>query len=498
MRVIDIVKGINYSDMVGSPHNEVAGITSNSKEVQRGYMFCAIRGDSFDGHNFINSAIKSGASSILLEDMPAEILENITYIKVENTRRDTPLIASNYYLNPSNDLTLVGVTGTNGKTTITNIVDAIWREDNKITGTVGTIENKYAGKTTNSLMTTPDPIDLTKLLFDMKQSGVSAVCMEVSSHALDQNRVDGCNFDCTVFTNLTQDHLDYHTSIDNYFNTKKKLFTKTLKNSSKKNKFAVINIDDYYGRAVLTELDHKAVTYSVFNESDVRTENYKITQEGIVADIIADKKKLKLKSNLIGLHNLYNLLAAVSITFELGTPPACIESAISKNIIIPGRLEKIENNAGFEVLVDYAHTPDALRNVLNTLVSLKKNNIITVFGCGGDRDSKKRPQMGQIAGQLSDYVIITSDNPRSEDPEKIIKEIEGGIKNSSSQHNNYIKIVDREKAIKKSIEIAGKNDIVLIAGKGHENYQIIGNKRLNFDDRKIVRKYLGNSRQLNV
>ncbi|MGI9534927.1 MAG: UDP-N-acetylmuramoyl-L-alanyl-D-glutamate--2,6-diaminopimelate ligase [Thermodesulfobacteriota bacterium] len=493
MRVIDIVKDINYSDLIGNPQNEVTGITSNSKQVQNGYLFCAIRGDNVDGHDFIQNAINSGASSILLEDVPEDLSENITYIKVDNTREDTAYIASNYYLNPSNDLTLAGVTGTNGKTTITYIVDAIWREENKSTGIIGTIENRYAGKTIDSSMTTPDSIELTKLLFDMKGCGVSAVCMEVSSHALDKNRVDGCHFDCTVFTNLTQDHLDYHTSIENYFSSKKKLFTKILKNSSKKNKFAVINIDDDYGKSIYMELGDNAVSYSVLsNDADIWAENYKITQEGIRADIITSEGKLNLRSNLIGLHNLYNLLASVSLTLKLGTPMSAIESAVSKNIIIPGRLEKIENNLGYEVLVDYAHTPDALKNVLNALIPLKKNNIITVFGCGGDRDRDKRPLMGQIAAQLSDYVIITSDNPRSEDPEKIIDEIENGTKSLSSPNNNYITIVDRENAIKKSIEIAGKNDIVLIAGKGHEDYQIIGNKRLDFDDREIVRKYLGN------
>ena len=340
-------------------------------------------------------------------------------------------------------------------------------------------------------MTTPDSIDLTKLLYEMKQRGVGAVCMEVSSHAMDRNRVDGCNFDCVVFTNLTQDHLDYHSSIENYFNSKKKLFTHTLKKSSKNNKFAVINIDDDYGKIILSELGNNVVTYSLCSDrSDVKAESIEISQAGTEADIVTKEGKLSLRSNLIGQHNLYNILAAVAVTLRLGTPLSTIETAFSKNIIIPGRLERIENNTGYEVLVDYAHTPDALQNVLNALTPLKKRNIITVFGCGGDRDRKKRPLMGEIAGRLSDIVIITSDNPRSEDPEKIVDEIEAGIRNSPAQNNDYIKIVDRENAIKKSLEIAGKDDIVLIAGKGHEDYQIIGNKRVDFDDREIVRKYL--------
>ena len=493
MRVIDIVKNINYSDIIGNPQNEVTGITSNSKEVRKGFMFCAIRGDKADGHNFIHSAIESGATSVLLENLPADISENITYIIVENTREDTPHAASNYYLKPTDELTLVGVTGTNGKTTITYIVDAIWSEENRSSGIIGTIENKYAGKKLDSSMTTPDSIDLTKLLFEMKKSGVEAVCMEVSSHAMDRNRVDGCNFDCVVFTNLTQDHLDYHSSIDNYFNSKKKLFTDTLKKSSKKNKFAVINIDDEYGKNILSALGNNSVTYSLFSDqAEFRTENIEISQSGTKADIITGEGKLKVETNLIGQHNLYNILASIAVTLHLGTPLSTIENAVSKNIIIPGRLERIENTTGYEVLVDYAHTPDALKNVLNALNPLKKRNIITVFGCGGDRDREKRPLMGNIAGSLSDIVIITSDNPRSEDPESIVDEIEDGIKNSTANHNDYLKIVDREDAIKKSLEIAGKDDIVLIAGKGHEDYQIIGEKRIHFDDREIVRKYLNN------
>ncbi len=494
MKVIEIVENINYSSMVGNPQNEVTGITSNSKEVQKGYMFCAIKGNNFDGHIFIDSAIQKGVSAILLEDIPFEIPESVTYVKVKSTREYTPFIASNYYFNPSKGITLVGVTGTNGKTTVTNIVDAIWKNEGRKTGITGTIENRYAGKRISSVMTTPDSIDLAKLLSDMRQSNVDAVCMEVSSHAMDMNRVDGCNFDCAAFTNLSPDHLDYHASIDNYFNAKKKLFTKTLKNSVKKNKFAVINADDHYGKLILGETgEQKVVTYSLLSDdADVHASRHEITPKGIGADLIVYGKKLEIKSNLIGVHNLYNILAATAITSGLGASLSCIKSAISSNITIQGRLEKIVNNAGFEVIVDYAHTPDALKNTLITLTTLKKSKIITVVGCGGDRDKTKRPQMGKIAGQFSDYVILTSDNPRSEDPEKIISEIENGIKNLSCHRNNYTKIVDREKAIKKSIELAGKDDIVLIAGKGHENYQIIGNKRLDFDDKEVARKFLEN------
>lgn len=491
MKVIDVLKNVSYSNVTGNLQNKVTGITANSEEVKKGYMFCAIKGSNFDGHDFIGPATKKGASSILLEDMPENTQESITYVRVTNTRECTPFIASNYYLNPSDGLTLVGVTGTNGKTTVSNIVDAIWKKENRITGIIGTIENKFAGKTSASSMTTPDSIELAKLLYEMRQDKVSNVCMEVSSHALDLNRVDGCNFDCAAFTNLSQDHLDYHSSMDSYFNSKKKLFTEVLKNSSKKNKVAVINIDDRYGREIAAETDNKTATYSLMSDdAAVHSISHKISRSGIEAELMVKREKLRIKSNFIGVHNLYNILAAVTITSELGVSLPCIESAISENITIPGRLEKITSRAGFEVFIDYAHTPDALQNILKALQPFKKSNIITVFGCGGDRDEEKRAMMGKIAHNFSDYVIITSDNPRSEDPEKIINDIEIGIKSLSSIHNNYTKIVSREKAIKKSIELAGKDDIILIAGKGHENYQIIGNKKIDFDDRKIVKKLL--------
>lgn len=491
MKVIDVLKNVNYSDVSGNVHSEVMGLTSNSEEVRKGYMFCAIKGTNFDGHGFIGSAIQKGATSILAEDMPEHVQKDVTYVKVKNTRENAPFIASNYYHNPSDDMTLVGVTGTNGKTTVTNLVDAIWKKENRKTGIIGTIENRYAGKISASSMTTPDSIELAKLLYDMKKSNVSNVCMEVSSHALDLNRVDGCSFDCAAFTNLSQDHLDYHASMDSYFNSKKKLFTQILKKSSKKNKFAVINADDHYGMELITETAGKKVIFSLVSDStEVCSVSHKISRKGIEAELMVRGKKISISSNLIGAHNLYNILTAVAITSELGTSLSCIESAISENITIPGRLEKITSSSGFEIYIDYAHTPDALQNVLKTLQSLKKTRIITVVGCGGDRDEDKRGLMGQIACQLSDYVILTSDNPRSEDPEKIIDEIENGIKSLTPARNNYMKVPDREKAIKKSIELAGKNDIVLIAGKGHENYQIIGNKKFNFDDREIAKKIL--------
>ncbi len=494
MKVIDVLKNVSYLNVTGSLQSKVTGITSNSKEVKKGYMFCAIRGSNFDGHDFIGSAAEKGASSILLEDMPENTREDITYVRVSNTRECTPFTASSYYLDPSDDLTLVGVTGTNGKTTVSNIVDAIWKKENRITGTIGTIENRFAGKASASSMTTPDSIELARLLYEMRQNKVSNVCMEVSSHALDLNRVDGCNFDCAAFTNLSRDHLDYHSSMDSYFDSKKKLFTRVLKNSSKKNKVAVVNADDHYGREIAAGTDDRTASYSLLSDdADVHSISHRMSRSGIEAELMVKGEKLRIRSSFIGAHNLYNILAAVTITSELGVPLSCIGSAISENITVPGRLEKITSRAGFEVFIDYAHTPDALQNILKALRPFKKSSIITVFGCGGDRDEDKRAMMGKIAGQFSDHVIITSDNPRSEDPEKIINDIEVGIRSVPSIRNNYTKIVSREKAIKRSIELAGKDDIILIAGKGHENYQIIGDKKIDFDDREVVKKFLDGS-----
>ena len=490
MKLREIIENINYRKMTGNTEIEINGITSNSLEAGEGFLFCAVRGDNTDGHKYIDSAISNGANSVLLEQMPETISENITYIEVANTMQATPLAAANYYNNPTKKIKLIGITGTNGKTTATYILDSIWKQKNLKSGIIGTIEISYNGITKNATMTTPDSIELTGILSEMSENGVDTISMEVSSHALDRSRVDGCHFDVAVFTNLTQDHLDYHGNLENYFNSKKKLFTNLLSNSEKHEKVAIINSDDKYGAKLINEIKCRTLTYSLKSkDADIYPLDYKISSSGIKAEIVTPDGNLSLNSGLIGEHNLYNILSAIGTAIELDTPIEVIQDALSGTINVPGRLEKVENSFGFDVLVDYAHTPDALENVINALKPLSKGNIITLFGCGGDRDRGKRPKMGKIAARLSDFVIITSDNPRTENPDSILDDIEEGIK---ADNTKYIKISDRKKAIEFALDRANSGDIVLLAGKGHEDYQIIGNEKINFDDRQVAKNYLDN------
>jgi len=490
MKLKEIIETINYRKMTGNPDIEIKGITSNSRQVGEGFLFCAVRGDNTDGHKYIASAVSNGANSVLLQDMPENKSKNITYIEVDNSMQATPLVAANFYNNPTKKITLIGITGTNGKTTTSYILDSIWKKNNLNSGIIGTIEISYNGVKRSSSMTTPDSIELTKILSEMSENNVNNVSMEVSSHALDRHRADGCHFDGAIFTNLTQDHLDYHGNLENYYNSKKKLFTDLLKSSDKTGKVAVINTDDEFGLKLVDEIECRVLTYSLKPESgDIYPSQYEISSSGIKAEIITPKGKVNLNSSLIGEHNLYNILSAIGIAIELNTPIEVIEDALSGNINVPGRLERVENDRGINVLVDYAHTPDALENVLNTITPLKKGRIITLFGCGGDRDKGKRPKMGKIAARFSDFTIITSDNPRTEDPEIILDEIEAGIKTKEADNTNYIKISDRKMAIEFALQKAKPGDIVLLAGKGHEDYQIIGNEKTDFDDKVVANNY---------
>jgi UDP-N-acetylmuramoyl-L-alanyl-D-glutamate--2,6-diaminopimelate ligase len=340
-------------------------------------------------------------------------------------------------------------------------------------------------------MTTPESLDLMGIFREMRDCGVDTVAMEVSSHAIDRQRVKECHFDVAVFTNLTQDHLDYHDTIQDYFEVKKRLFTEFLEESEKKNKFSIINIDDSFGARIVNDAPGNVVTYSINNETaTIHAVSSEITDNGIEASISTPQGLIQVKSALFGEHNLSNILAAVAITISLGSPINAIEKGISQISSVPGRLEGVPNKCGFKVLVDYAHTPDALKNVLLAVRPLTKGNLILVFGCGGDRDSAKRPLMGDIGRELSDILIVTSDNPRTEDPEIIIDQIEKGVLRAGEDNSPYLRITDRIAAIKQSIKIAKENDTVLIAGKGHEDYQIIGTTKYPFDDREIARESL--------
>ena len=487
----ELLDGVDVLNFKGDYELEISGVSFDSNKVKKGFLFVALRGEKSDGHNYINSAVNNGAQALLVQKETEINTNEVSIAQVDDTRAALGVISANYYSHPTKELTLVGITGTNGKTTITYLLESIWNQDSRESGVIGTIDYRYANKAVESSMTTPESLDLMRMFREMRDSAVDTVAMEVSSHAIDRQRVQECQFDAAVFTNLTQDHLDYHESMESYFEVKKKLFTTYLRDSVKKNKYSIINIDDPYGARLTKDASGEIVSYSIGNNSaTVYAKSSNITENGIEARISTPVGDIEIKSTLFGEHNLSNILAAVATAVSLGSEVESIESGLSNISSVPGRLESIPNQFGFNVLVDYAHTPDALKNVLMASRPLTKGNLILVFGCGGDRDNAKRPQMGKIGQVLSDILVITSDNPRTEDPEIILDHIEEGVREAACSDKPHKRLVDRTQAIRYAISSAKKNDTVLIAGKGHEDYQIIGTTKYPFDDREIAKKAL--------
>jgi UDP-N-acetylmuramoyl-L-alanyl-D-glutamate--2,6-diaminopimelate ligase len=484
----ELTIGVKIKRLLGSENVRISGITHDSNRVNEGFLFAALKGDTTDGHTFIGQAVDRGARALLVETIDGVDLRDVSIILVEDSRSSLAQISSNFYNNPTKELKLVGITGTNGKTTTTYLLESIIHQYNKSVGVIGTVEHRYQGTKIASNMTTPESIDLMALFRDMRKAGVEYVVMEVSSHALDKKRVLGCQFDAAVFTNLSQDHLDYHKTIDNYFMTKKTLFTEVLRQSCKKPVSSVINVDDPYGRQLIEESAGNIISYSIEDpNATVFADEIKLTNQGIVSHVRTPWGKIDVESNLLGRHNLYNILAAAASALSLGVPSDSIQNGISTVSSIPGRLERVDNKLGITILVDYAHTPDALKNVLEVVRPLTRGKLILVFGCGGDRDPVKRPIMGRIGRELSDILVVTSDNPRTESPEKIIEDIETGVFEGGFSKENYFRIIDRRSAIGKAIDIASEGDSVLIAGKGHEDYQIIGKTKNPFDDREVAK-----------
>jgi UDP-N-acetylmuramoyl-L-alanyl-D-glutamate--2,6-diaminopimelate ligase len=461
----------------------VKGITCNSKKVLDNFIFVAIKGTHVDGHGFIQEAIDRGAKIIVTQSTVHSLqsTKKIVFIKVNDTRKALAKLAAEFYGHPSKKIKVIGITGTNGKTTVTYLIEALLKEAGFAPAVIGTVNYRFKERTIPSQNTTPGPCELQSLLADMVKENIDYCLMEVSSHALSQDRTEGINFHSAIFTNLTQDHLDYHKTLENYFQTKAKLFQDISPNA-----FVVINNDNEYGRR-LKELIHSSeiITYGIEHQADVMARNIKCDISHTEFILTAMKKKINFKTSLIGRHNVYNILASFTWAFKEGLDLAVVKSSLEKFDFVPGRLERIKCKRGFSVFVDYAHTEDALTNVIKALRDVSDKRIIVVFGCGGERDRTKRPKMGYVACELADYVIITNDNPRCEEPEEIIKDIRRGIRK-----NNYFILPDRKEAIKKSLSLAKAGDIVLIAGKGHENYQILKDKKIHFDDRRVVRECL--------
>jgi len=492
----ELLKSIEPLKVYGDTEIEIQGLCYDSRQVQAGGLFFALRGSAVDGHCFIRTAVKNGAAAVVAEDDSA-VPAGTPFAKVTDARLAMSLMAASFYANPTDTLPLIGITGTNGKTTTSYIVETILEEAGIPAALLGTVAYRFRERVFPAPHTTPESVDLQKCLREMGDLGAKGVVMEVSSHALEQHRVDGCRFDVGVFTNLTRDHLDYHRNMESYLASKQRLFTELLSaDAVKPRRMAAINIDDSYGRQIAKDVACPVLTYGLDAGSRVTARDVQFSVAGITGRLVTPAGETPFRSRMPGRFNLYNILAAAAAGTALGLPLAAISRGIERHKKVPGRLEMVENDQGVGLFVDYAHTGDALANVLRTLAELATGRIITVFGCGGDRDRGKRPVMGEIAARHSDLSVVTSDNPRSEPSGAIMAEIRSGmlplgIREYSTEEltggiaeKGFVLIESRREAIRLAARLARAGDIVLLAGKGHEDYQIIGAEKLHFDDRE--------------
>lgn len=491
MILSQLIRQMPYLKVYGDKNIEIGDVTCDSNEISNTSLFCAIKGLKTDGHNFIDDAIKKGACAVCIsKEYAGEKIDSVTYIEVTDTRKSYALLCNAFYNNPSEKMKVIGVTGTNGKTTTTFMIEYLLNALETPTGLMGTLYTKIGDKTVTSSVTTPDAKNLTKNLADMLNSGIKSVVFEVSSHALSLDRVYACSFDRAVFTNLTQDHLDFHKNFKNYFNAKMKLFD-SISNGTK-DATAIINADDESSQKIISGLRRNYLTYAINNTADFKVYELEVRPNGISYNFKYKDRSYKALLSISGYFNIYNSLASIATVHSLGFPLEDILKHIKDFKGVKGRFELVNCGQDFSVIVDYAHTPDGLINVLDTARKMTQGRLISVFGCGGDRDRIKRPLMGGIAGERSDISFITSDNPRTEEPLKIIEEIEEGIKNLGKK---YTKEADRKTAIFSALKEARQGDTVVIAGKGHENYQILKDKTIHFDDSEIVREYFANISQ---
>jgi UDP-N-acetylmuramoyl-L-alanyl-D-glutamate--2,6-diaminopimelate ligase len=506
MELIRLLKGVEIKKMAGETRKEIKGIAYHSKQVGKDFLFAAIRGVKVDGHRFVKEAIEKGAEAVVLEE--EQNVSNRTMVLVPDSRRALAKISSNFYGDPSSRLILIGITGTNGKTTTTYLLESIFRKAGWAVGVIGTINYRFGQKTRPAPNTTPESLDLQRILWEMAEEGISHVIMEVSSHGLDLGRVFGCQFDGVVFTNLTSEHLDYHKTLKQYFESKKKLFSDHLMKSRKKRRFAVTNHDDPGGEEMVQGIDLPVLRYGLTSPCDVTADRVTASFEGLSCRIKTPKGDFSIHSKLTGDFNLYNILAAVAVGTAMDVPLGALKEGVEGLEGVSGRFEKVENERGIHVIIDYAHTHDALERVLLGLKNIidggaqNDGKVITVFGCGGDRDRTKRPLMGEVAGRYSDLAILTSDNPRTENPLAILDEVEKGLKSLHLEEwdqdeikwwrsrRGYLKVPDRREAIRTALRLALPSDTVLIAGKGHEDYQIVGKEKFPFDDRVEAKKAL--------
>ncbi len=482
MKLSDIIKRVSVLKTVGDTDKDIKGIEIDSRQIQPGYIFVAMKGTQVDGHRFIPKAVELGAAAVICEDMPLDIEENVTYIQVESCETAVGPAATMFYGDPSRKLKLVGVTGTNGKTTIATLLYNMFRRLGHKCGLLSTVCNYIEDEAVEASHTTPDPIELNRLLARMVEAGCEYAFMECSSHAIVQQRIGGLEFAGGMFTNLTRDHLDYHGTFENYRDAKKLFFDNMPKGA-----FAITNADDKNGMVMVQNTKATVKTYSTRGMADFKARILECHFDGMLLEI--DGREVAVQ--FIGKFNVSNLLAVYGAALMLGKKAEDILLVLSTLKSVAGRLEPVRSGNGVTAIVDYAHTPDAIDNVLKAIheVLNGKGHVITVCGCGGNRDKGKRPLMAQEAVRQSDKVILTSDNPRKEDPEMILDDMEAGL--DAGQRQGVLRITDRRQAIRTAVALAQPGDVILIAGKGHEDYQIIGETKHHFDDREEVRKAFG-------
>ncbi|NGU66253.1 UDP-N-acetylmuramoyl-L-alanyl-D-glutamate--2,6-diaminopimelate ligase [Clostridium perfringens] len=472
-----LLKGLDYEVIKGNEESKVQNIRYDNRKIEQGDAFVCVKGFKVDGHSFIGDAIKKGARVLIVQE-EVSVQEDITIIKVKDTRKALAVMSSNYFGNPKDKLKIIGITGTNGKTTSAFIIKSILEKAGFMTGLIGTIANYIGNKKVDAVRTTPESYELHELFKNMVDAGVEYCVMEVSSHSLELDRVYGIQFEEGIFTNLTRDHLDFHKTFENYYNAKFKLFERS--------NHSIINLDDPYGANIVKDIEERGVktkvsTFSIEKESDFKAFEIKSHSNGSEFKVNLEGVE-EFSINIPGEYNIYNSLGCIICAYKLNIPMDKIKEGLS-DVVIPGRCELVakEKNLPYSIIIDYAHTPDGLENILSTVKAFTKNRMISVFGCGGDRDKVKRPQMGKIGCELSDIAIITSDNPRSEEPMDIINDIVKPL-----NYDNFIIEVNRKEAIRKAMNMALEGDVIVIAGKGHETYQILKDETIHFDEREVV------------
>ena len=486
--LLEALRGqVGILEQRGDAGRLVRAITDDSRAVADGSLFVAVKGERVDGHRFVEQAVRAGAVGVVAQTSVP--VGSVPLVLVADSRKALGLLGSRFHGNPSAQLKMIGVTGTNGKTTTTYLCKALLEGVGQRVGLIGTVGYQIGQESLPASHTTPGALDLQALLSKMVENGLTAAVMEVSSHALALDRTSGCEYDMAVFTNLTQDHLDFHQTMDEYFEAKLRLFT-GLAGGQKAGKRAFVNVDDPRGSAVLAACSVPAWRYAIQSQADLRAERVRLSLAGTTFTAATPAGTFTVESRLVGEHNVYNLLGAIGVAIQEGVTPDQIREAIAHISSVPGRFERVSSGQDFTVVVDYAHTEDALLRLLMAAKTLQVGRIITVFGCVGDRDRGKRPKMGRTAVEYSDVVVLTSDNPRTEDPMAILREVEVGVREALERrkHVQYHLVPDRREAIKAAIREAQCGDIVLIAGKGHEDYQIIGSKKFHFDDREVARE----------